>query len=140
MPMITPYNPLDKHNLGNNVAEALLRSEVHSLGDLSRFQGAGVYSIYYTGDFSSYTPLSEQNKNNLFKMPIYVGKAVSAGARKGNFGLDEEPGTALYQRLREHADSIARATNLELADFYCRFLVVDDIWIPLERVWKLQLL
>lgn len=131
MPMITPYNPLDKHNLGNNVAEALLRSEVHSLGDLSRFQGAGVYSIYYTGDFSSYTPLSEQNKNNLFKMPIYVGKAVSAGARKGNFGLDEEPGTALYQRLREHADSIARATNLELADFYCRFLVVDDIWIPL---------
>lgn len=62
---------------------------------------------------------------------IYVGKAVSAGARKGNFGLDEEPGTALYQRLREHADSIARATNLELADFYCRFLVVDDIWIPL---------
>lgn len=45
MPMITPYNPLDKHNLGNNVAEALLRSEVHSLGDLSRFQGAGVYSI-----------------------------------------------------------------------------------------------
>jgi hypothetical protein len=33
--------------------------------------------------------------------------------------------------LKEHAESIASASSLNLADFWCRYLVVDDIWIPL---------
>jgi hypothetical protein len=37
----------------------------------------------------------------------------------------------LFRRLNEHAQSIAQAENLELSDFSCRYLVVDDIWIPL---------
>jgi hypothetical protein len=37
----------------------------------------------------------------------------------------------LFRRLNEHAQSIAQAENLRLADFFCRYLVVDDIWIPL---------
>jgi Eco29kI-like restriction endonuclease len=35
--------------------------------------------------------------------------------------------------LREHAASIQQATNLSLGDFTCRYLVVDDIWIPLAE-------
>jgi hypothetical protein len=35
--------------------------------------------------------------------------------------------------LREHAASIQQATNLSLSDFTCRYLVVDDIWIPLAE-------
>ena len=58
-------------------------------------------------------------------------KAVPAGARKGGFGLDVPPGQVLYNRLDEHAQSIEQAKNLNLADFQCRYLVVDDIWIPL---------
>jgi hypothetical protein len=64
-------------------------------------------------------------------MPIYVGKAVPAGARKGGFGLDADPGTVLHKRLAEHAESIGQAKNLDVVDFSCRYLVVDDIWIPL---------
>ena len=64
-------------------------------------------------------------------MPIYVGKAVPPGARKGGFGLGEDPGQALYKRLDEHAKSLQLANDLSIDDFWCRYLVVDDIWIPL---------
>ena len=64
---------------------------------------------------------------------IYVGKAVPDGARKGGQGDDVDPGTALFKRLTDHAKSIDAATNLKLEDFRCRFLSVDDIWIPLTE-------
>ncbi|RRD71948.1 MULTISPECIES: Eco29kI family restriction endonuclease [unclassified Desulfovibrio] len=127
----SPYNPLAKTNLGNSVADAMLESDIHSLGSLEPFVGAGIYAIYYTGGFEAYRPLSAKNQANQFAAPIYVGKAVPPGARKGNFGVDSEPGQALYKRLREHAESIILAENLNIEDFFCRFLVVEDIWIPL---------
>ena len=37
----------------------------------------------------------------------------------------------LFKRLCEHAESIRAASNVNIADFHCRHLVVDDIWIPL---------
>ena len=131
---IKPYNPLDKKSLGDSVADALLESPVHSLGELKKtpFSGAGIYVIYYTGKFKPYGPLSAKNSEGEYKAPIYVGKAVPPGARKGNFGLEEaDPGRALHNRLSEHAESVKEAENLNLEDFFCRFLVVDDIWIPL---------
>ena len=128
---IKPYNPLDKKNLGGSVADAMLESAVHPLGGLEPFNGAGIYAIYYTGDFEAYKPLAAKNRDSRFEAPIYVGKAVPAGARKGNFDLDADPGTVLYKRLKEHAESVSAAENLRLEDFFCRFLVVDDIWIPL---------
>ncbi|MBR5346754.1 MAG: Eco29kI family restriction endonuclease [Deltaproteobacteria bacterium] len=127
----SPYNPLDKMNLGNNVADAMLETQVYPLGALEPFIGAGIYAIYYTGDFAPYVVLSTANEHNRFSMPIYVGKAVPPGARKGNFGLCSEPSQALYKRLKEHSESVNLAKNLKIEDFYCRFLVVEDIWIPL---------
>lgn len=62
--------------------------------------------------------------------PIYVGKAVPAGARKGG-GAGANGGKPLFNRLSEHAESIRSVGNLDIDDFACRFLVVDDIWIPL---------
>ena len=85
----------------------------------------------YTGDFSAYRRIAEQNRQDVWALPIYVGKAVPAGARKGGYGLDEPPGQVLYRRLGEHAASIQQTTNLALGDFRSRYLVVDDIWIPL---------
>lgn len=126
-----PYNPLDKRNLGVSVAEAMLSQDAVPLGTLTRFDGAGVYAIYYIGQFDAYRPLAQLNKDNKLQAPIYVGKAVPPGARKGGFGLDETPNQALYNRLAEHAESISLATNLNIKDFHCRYLVVDDIWIPL---------
>lgn len=128
-----PYNPLDKHHLGESITDALLRSDAEPLGDIDSFNGAGIYAIYYSGHFDGYGPIAERNRDGRFELPIYVGKAVPPGARKGNFGLDADPGTAEYSRLRQHAKSVDEAENLILADFQCRFLVVDDIWIPLAE-------
>lgn len=130
---IIPFNPLDKTNLGESVAEALLVQEISLLPPPNQFIGAGVYAIYYEGDFPLYKDISKCNKNELYKWPIYVGKAIPAGGRKGGFGLDSNPGLVLFKRLSEHAASIDQSNNLNLNDFRCRFLVVDDIWIPLAE-------
>ena len=127
---VIPFNPLDKRNLGASVAEALLTKEAHALGDLPPFEGAGIYAIYYTGTFKAYEPLAKLNRSDQFLWPIYVGKAVPAGARMGT-SLELTAGKVLHRRLKEHAESIKVAENLNIKDFYCRFLVVDDIWIPL---------
>jgi len=131
-PQIEPFNPLDKTNLGESVAEAMLCQPVGILPP-APFIGAGIYAIYYVGDFPLYAEVVEKNKNDRFHWPIYVGKAVPAGARKGGFGLGADPGQVLYKRLTEHAASIEQAKNIEVGDFRCRYLVVDDIWIPLAE-------
>lgn len=88
--------------------------------------------LYYTGGFDAYKTVRERNVGGRWQAPIYVGKAVPAGARKGNVGLTSAVGTnVLFKRLLEHAESIKAAMNLDLGDFHCRYLVVDDIWIPL---------
>ena len=128
---IIPFNPLDKKNLGASVAEAMLSGPVHPLGDLPEFKGAGIYAIYYSGDFSPYSEISKRNGDGQARAPIYVGKAVPAGARKGIEAGSSTGGKSLFNRLSEHAESIRAVTNLKIEDFSCRFLVVDDIWIPL---------
>lgn len=136
---IPPFNPLDKTNLGESVAEAVLQQPIGPLPPSEPFIGAGVYVIYYEGDFALYRDVSAQNKKNRYRWPIYVGKAVPAGARKGGYGLGADPGFALFKRLAEHAASISQAENLRLKDFRCRFLVVDDIWIPLAESLMIEM-
>lgn len=130
---IPPFNPLDKTNLGESVAEAMLQQPIHSLPPDEPFIGAGIYALYYQGDFSLYEEIAEQNRDAAYRWPLYVGKAVPPGARKGGYGLGSDPGQALFRRLAEHAGSIEAAENLQVSDFRCRFLVVDDIWIPLAE-------
>lgn len=127
---IIPFNPLDKASLGASVAEALLARPAVPLADLPVFRGAGVYALYYNGKFKPYRALAKLNENSEFQVPIYVGKAVPPGSRKGGV-LDMKPGRALSNRLAEHAESIRATNNLRIEDLTCRFLVVDDIWIPL---------
>jgi len=126
-----PYNPLDKLRLGESVAKALLARPVVPLPIPEPFSGAGIYATYYAEKFSSYLKMTEKNSNKQWAAPIYVGKAVPPGARKGGYGLDQSPGDVLYRRLREHTESIQQAENLLISDFKCRHLIVDDIWIPL---------
>lgn len=126
-----PFNPLDKLSLGISVSEALLERPVLPLPPVNSFLGAGIYAIYYIGDFEPYRRISEANREERYAMPIYVGKAVPTGARKGGIELETATGTAVYKRLREHAESVQQAKNLNLEDFRCRYLIVDDIWIPL---------
>ncbi len=45
--------------------------------------------------------------------------------------FSEIKGRFLHNRLREHAESVRAAENLDIDSFAARWLVVDDIWIPL---------
>lgn len=126
------YNPLDKANLGKSVADALLEQSPIPLNDVQRFEGAGIYAIYYRGDFPAYRPLAEVNEHES-KWPIYVGKAIPSGGRKGASLTASARGTSLFSRLAEHRESVraVEGSGIRCEDFTVRFLVVDDIWIPL---------
>lgn len=127
---IIPFNPLDKRHLGESVGQAMLRRPVIPMANLTSFDGAGIYAIYYRGDFPAYEAIAKKNQGQNFIAPIYVGKAVPKGARRGG-DLEASPGKVLFNRLTQHKRSIEDVNNLDIADFYCRYLIVDDIWIPL---------
>jgi hypothetical protein len=126
-----PYNPLDKINLARSIEFKLLGRDPQPLKAADDLKGAGIYVIYYTGNFSAYGPIAKANKGGAYAKPIYVGKAIPKGGRKGGLTKDASVGRALADRLRQHAQSIDEAKNLDLDDFFFRHLVVDDIWIPL---------
>lgn len=132
--MTSVYNPLDKINLGKSVADALLEQPPFSLDAIASFEGAGIYVLYYSGPNSMYAPISVANKHEP-RWPIYVGKAIPSGGRKGASLSASARGSALFKRLVEHRESIRDAERgsgtLAVADFQARYLTVDDIWIPL---------
>lgn len=131
------FNPLDKRNLGKSVVDALLTSVEKPLATIENFIGAGVYAIYYRGDFSHYAPLSALNKL-AGNFPIYIGKAIPKGGRKGT-ALDASlDSIALSKRLQEHAASIMSVPSLAIKDFSYRALIVDDIWITLGEAFVIQ--
>lgn len=126
-----PYNPLDKLNLARSIEAELLKRPVDPLSSIDHLEGAGVYVIYYDGPFPAYAPLSAANRGGKFRKPIYVGKAIPKGGRKGGLSKDASVGRALAERLKQHAGSIEEVMNLDITHFRLRHLVVDDIWIPL---------
>lgn len=125
-----PYNPLDKLNLARSIEIELLNGDVIPLQSIDHLVGAGVYVIYYIGKFAPYSPIAN-NRANEFGSPIYVGKAIPKGGRKGGLTKDSAIGRALADRLHQHSGSIDECRNLDGSDFFFRSLVVEDIWIPL---------
>ncbi len=132
-----PFNPLDKANLGRAIVEALLSSQAKGLNDIPDFLGAGIYAIYYRGPFDAYGPLSARNRKE-FSWPIYVGKAIPKGGRKGGEVDASLESNALSERLRKHQASIQLAPSLAIQDFAYRSLVVDDVWISLGETLVIQ--
>jgi hypothetical protein len=101
------------------------------------FNDAGVYALYYFGEFQNYRPISTINKDaKTVKefFPIYVGKAVPKGSRTARTKTSIEQ--TLFKRLEEHSKSIQSASNLDLKDFKCRFAILRDnevdLIVPLE--------
>lgn len=130
-----PYDPLSLSSMAESLVRELLNRPSHSLPPDERFNGCGAYALYYFGDFDPYRPLSERNDPDAeeLRAPVYVGKAVPSGARKGlaELAIPDEP--SLYRRLREHARTIERAENLELTHFRCRYLITAPVWIRLAE-------
>lgn len=122
-----PYDPLGRMALGESVVRALLDQPCHPLPPDAPFKGVGIYALYYQGAFPQYASISSPD----CETPIYVGKASAPGSRSGLGGLRAHDGRELHNRLRGHAGLIDAATNLEIGDFMYRYLIVEDIWIPL---------
>jgi hypothetical protein len=121
------YNPLDYDNVTKNCVQELMRRGPYSLEFPEPFNGSGVYALFYVGAREIYRPIRSLKAT----WPIYVGKAVPPGARKG--AKSAGPTKALYLRLREHRDSIDAASNLKSEDFLCRFLTVTPLWITMAE-------
>jgi hypothetical protein len=116
---IEPYNPLELGAIKDGIVRTLLKRDPEPLPPGEAFVGVGVYSLYYVGGFPGDAALAGRNRDSV-EAPIYVGKA-DTGAQ------------GVYRRLCEHAESIGSAENLDCADFLCRFLVMDRVWITLAE-------
>lgn len=124
-----PFNPLSKSNLADSVNAALSKKRAYPLEKIPKFVGAGIYALYYTGPFTPYAQLTHHNTPEQVRLPIYLGKADPPGRRKGDPG--KEDSKSLRERLLKHRNSIKAVSNLDLKDFFVRFLVVDFSFIGL---------
>lgn len=98
---------------------------VHTLPPPESFIGTGVYALYYTGESPYYQALYDLNRIE-FKQPIYVGKAVPKGWRQARKAKSSKDSYELYRRLCDHTKSIEQANNLNLEDFHCRFMILEN--------------
>jgi len=126
----TPFDPLAKTSLALSILHRMLDKPATPFASLPDFLGAGIYAIYYSGPFAAYTPLRVANATTA-QIPIYIGKADSPGGRQGVLTGTGAASKKLCSRIKEHRRSVIEASNLDVADFSVRWLVVDDIWIPL---------
>lgn len=138
--MTNYFDPLSYENLGASIARALEESPVTSLQDLQRFDGAGIYALYYTGTHPAYHLLAETNLRTPGSWAIYIGKAEAESARKGDpEQANLAVGPKLYNRILNHKKSIEAAINLQVQDFQVRALAVAPTWIPLAEVVSIRM-
>ncbi len=123
------FDPSDPRVIGELIGRTMLEQSRHSMTEIGRFYGSGVYAIYYNGNFPAYASIRGT------KRPIYIGKADPANPDAVTVEEQEE---RLSRRLRDHVKSILAVENyarengiagqLQLRDFDCRYLVVKSAW------------
>ena len=139
------FDPLSYENLGASITRALDDVTPVPLTEIEKFDGAGIYALYYLGPFEPYATLSEVNQREGGPTwAIYVGKAETENARKGepnqsSFEVTHEIGPKLFNRVKTHRKSIEAAGNLDPADFMVRMLAVAPTWVPLAEVVAIRM-
>ncbi len=117
----------------------MMRSPIHPLPPADRFPGAGVYALYYCGDFDHYDHIVVADQKDV-NTPVYVGKAVPPGWRVGRVGRVGPNVRPLYGRLVEHVGSIDEVENLDASDFCCRFMILGGTESDLISACESQLI
>ena len=121
MPEYTPeyYDPMGTENVTSAICRELERQPAISLADeVGRFEGSGLYAIYYVGDtLLLYAPLRGR------KIPVYVGQALSHNSATGMAARDARP---LWRRIHDHRRSIQGA-DLPGGEFGVRLLRLPDV-------------
>ena len=134
------YNPLAYDALSESISRELLGSEPIPLGEVTSFSGSGIYALFYYGEFPAYGRMVAQNRDMPGSWPVYVGKAAPSARKGGEGDIDaaSDPsavfvGTRLFDRMKNHRQSILAAENLEIADFSVKLLVLSYIWVPMAE-------
>lgn len=135
------FDPLSYENLGASISRALDEQPLTRLDQVESFAGAGVYALYYVGNFPAYTELAMRNRQHPGSWAIYIGKAEAQSNRKGDPNQQQTTldGPKLFLRLRNHRKSIEQAENLNVEDFYVRSLVVAPTWVSLAESIAIRL-
>jgi hypothetical protein len=113
------FDPLSTEQISNTICETFewqpLVSMTHGL---PRFEGAGLYAIYYRGrSVELYRPLND------LQIPVYVGRAHSSNSATGETLREQYP---LYKRLRQHRTSIIEG-GLPINELRFRALLLPDV-------------
>jgi hypothetical protein len=135
-----PFNPLAMEHLAESIGNALVSAPAIRADNVRPFPGAGVYAIFYAGSSAPYEMLGHANADiaeGMVGWPIYVGKAVPEGSRRG-LNVATATNKLSERLLGDHRKSIAQAENLSITDFYFRWLIVEQIWIPLGESILIQ--
>ncbi|MGI5528961.1 Eco29kI family restriction endonuclease [Streptomyces syringium] len=122
------YDPLRRENLGRSVLGALTDRSPVRLDQIPRFNGCGIYALYYAGDHELYAPISSS-----LSVPIYVGKSDPVGGRTGVETQEAWEGTPLLERLGNHRRKIMSVNDLAIEHFYARYLTADDLFTPMAE-------
>ena len=93
-----PFNPLDKRHLGESVASAMLKSPIHPLPP-EKFKGAGIYAIYYTGDFEAIRTWLKSIAIICFPAPSMWGKRFLLAPGRAGLALEVTPAPRFIKGL-----------------------------------------
>lgn len=125
------FDPLAVENVGVTLAVQLLEQPTTRFPPQERFNGPGVYALYYTGTHEAYAPLVALDKGRC-AYPVYVGRAARENKNQG-FSPHASTGQELYQRIRKHYESVVQTSSIDIVDFKVRYLVLKPAYINLAE-------
>ncbi|MFD6158835.1 Eco29kI family restriction endonuclease [Nocardia sp. NPDC060256] len=113
------FDPLSTEHLTEIICQTLERQPLFSMAEqVPRFDGAGLYAIYYRGEsVGEYTPLART------EIPLYAGQGASHNSATGRVKSSLRP---VYLRLKAHRRSIDEG-GLLVAEFEFRVLLMPDV-------------
>lgn len=118
----TYYDPLSTAGLTAVICQKFEEQVPCPVVNLPRFEGAGLYAIYYKGTKEPlYVPLVG------LLIPVYVGSAQSHSSATGSAARSSTP---LWARVKQHAHSIDQS-GLDVNEFEVRLLRMPDVHIDL---------
>ncbi|MCY3772119.1 MAG: Eco29kI family restriction endonuclease [Gemmatimonadetes bacterium] len=122
------YDPLTYENLMMGLVVSYEKQGTLPLSEdsIRNIDGPGIYSLYYSGELTIYKSIKDSRSR-----PIYVGRAVPPGSRKGDSINIYYP--SLRSRIREHLKSINQVRDLTASHFTFRSLAVEPVWITLAE-------
>ncbi|MGH6649798.1 MAG: Eco29kI family restriction endonuclease [Sphingopyxis sp.] len=125
------FDPLAVENVGVTLAVQLLEQPLAPFPPPERFNGPGVYALYYTGEHPAYAPLVALDAGRC-TYPVYVGRAARENKSQG-FSPRPSTGQELYKRIKKHYDSVSQASDINVDDFKVRYLVLKPAYINLAE-------